>query len=133
MTTYPIDDNAIDALFVCLIWQASEIEMDEGASYATLDYLGYERDDIARADQELLIEEFRLFCYANDSDVREFMAATDTTLDQVAHDFILTRNRHGAGFWGRGAGGVGERLTNAAHGYGEVDLYLDDNKTLHIT
>jgi hypothetical protein len=43
---------------------------------------------------------------------------------QVGHDFWLTRNRHGAGFWDRGLGEVGQRLTEAAHAYGESDLEL---------
>lgn len=37
-------------------------------------------------------------------------------------DFWLTRNGHGAGFWDRGYGSVGERLTEAAHAYGEKYL-----------
>ncbi len=33
-------------------------------------------------------------------------------------DFFLTRNHHGAGFWDRGYGPVGKRLSDAAHVYG---------------
>lgn len=40
-------------------------------------------------------------------------------------DFWLTRNRHGAGFWDRGMGQVGVSLTDAAHVYGGVDLFVD--------
>ncbi len=36
-------------------------------------------------------------------------------------DFWLTRNRHGAGFWdGDYPDGIGERLSDIAHGFGEV-------------
>jgi hypothetical protein len=31
---------------------------------------------------------------------------------QFAHDFWLTRERHGAGFWDRGLGELGEELTH---------------------
>lgn len=42
---------------------------------------------------------------------------------QAGHDFWLTRNRHGAGYWDRGLGNLGKRLTESAHGYGEVCVY----------
>jgi hypothetical protein len=40
----------------------------------------------------------------------------------AGHDFWLTRNGHGAGFWDRGAGAVGDELTTAAKVYAGVDL-----------
>lgn len=40
----------------------------------------------------------------------------------AGHDFWLTRNGHGAGFWDRGMGALGDALTVAAKGYGGVDL-----------
>lgn len=43
---------------------------------------------------------------------------------QVAEDFWLTRNGHGAGFWDRGLGDVGDQLTAMAKPYGSVDLYV---------
>ena len=43
-------------------------------------------------------------------------------------DFWLTRARHGAGFWDRGLGAVGDKLTKAAHVYGSVDLYAHEGK-----
>lgn len=44
---------------------------------------------------------------------------------QLGHDFALTRNRHGAGFWDRGHGDIGNVLTDRAHPYGTWDLYGD--------
>ena len=41
---------------------------------------------------------------------------------QNGHDFLLTRNGHGVGFWERGYGETGDRLTDAAHGFGEWSL-----------
>lgn len=46
---------------------------------------------------------------------------------QVGHDFWLTRNGHGTGFWDRGLGAVGDRLSVAAHAYGEASLYVGDD------
>lgn len=50
----------------------------------------------------------------------------------MGHDFWLTRNGHGAGFWDRGLGDLGERLTNASKAYGSVDLYLGDDEKVYV-
>ena len=46
---------------------------------------------------------------------------------RAGHDFWLTRNGHGAGFWDRGLGALGDRLTAAAEVYSSVDLYVGDD------
>lgn len=51
---------------------------------------------------------------------------------QAGHDFWLTRNGHGAGFWDRGLGSTGDALTTHAESYGSADLYIgDDGKIYH--
>lgn len=51
----------------------------------------------------------------------------------AGHDFWLTRQRHGCGFWDRGfPHELGKVLTEAAQAYGEVDLYVGDDGTLYI-
>ena len=53
--------------------------------------------------------------------------------DYAAHDFILTRNHHGAGFWDGGwAAPWGDRLTTLAHTFPQLESYLDDNETLQL-
>lgn len=47
-------------------------------------------------------------------------------------DFWLTRNGHGAGFWDRGLGQSGGRLSDAAT-FGTCDLYLGDDNMVHVT
>lgn len=51
--------------------------------------------------------------------------------EYAGHDFWLNRNRHGAGFWDRGFGRLGERLSDAAHTYGDADLYIGDDEKIH--
>jgi hypothetical protein len=47
----------------------------------------------------------------------------------VGHDFWLTRNGHGCGFWdGDYPKEEGEALTKASKGFGEVYLYVEDGK-----
>jgi len=53
-------------------------------------------------------------------------------LERAGHDFWLTRNRHGAGFWdGDWDEAVGKRLTEASHVYGTVDLYVGDDGLIY--
>ena len=51
----------------------------------------------------------------------------------LAHDFWLTRNRHGAGFWdGNYPEPLGQKLTALAHSFGEVELYIGDDSKLYF-
>lgn len=63
----------------------------------------------------------------------EAMEASRTWADpaQVGHDFWLTRNHHGAGFWDRGEGDLGTALTKWAQVPGSADLYVGDDGKIH--
>lgn len=50
-----------------------------------------------------------------------------------AHDFALTRNGHGAGYWDRGLGRLGDKLTKACEAYGNIDLYVGDDGMLYAS
>lgn len=91
-------------------------------------------DDLPQDVREELRTDWEDFLAAHEDDVREFMRVTGTDLGQVAHDFHLTRNGHGAGFWDRGAGDVGEVLTKASKPYGPAELmgYLDESGGVSI-
>lgn len=62
----------------------------------------------------------------------ELLVDGDAT-EQAAHDFWLTRNGHGAGFWdGDWAQDVEDRLTDIAQAFGEVWPYVGDDGRVHI-
>ena len=46
------------------------------------------------------------------------------------HDFWLTRNGHGAGFWDDG-GEDGDKLSKITDKFGEVSLYVGDDSEIH--
>lgn len=53
--------------------------------------------------------------------------------NKVAHDWILTRNGHGAGFWdGDWHAPWGDRLTKLAQSRPELSLYLGADDLLHL-
>ena len=54
----------------------------------------------------------------------------------IAHDFWLTRNGHGAGFWDRKYnndedGTKGDTLTKIAEKFGEINLYVGDDGKIY--
>ncbi len=61
---------------------------------------------------------------------KDFQSIAGTLLDdiddsQAGHDFWLTRNGHGAGFWDRGLGKTGDKLTKLCKLYGETNVWFD--------
>ena len=54
----------------------------------------------------------RISCYLEDGE-----------LARAGHDFWLTRNGHGAGFWDGDLPVYGDLFTKIAKGYGEVDAH----------
>lgn len=57
---------------------------------------------------------------------------TGITAEAAGHDFYLTRNGHGAGFWDRGLGDLGDRLTRSAKPFGETYAYVGDDNFVHV-
>jgi len=53
-------------------------------------------------------------------------------LPLAGHDFWLTRNGHGSGFWDGDWPESGDILTTACEQYGECFLYLGDDKKIYI-
>lgn len=52
---------------------------------------------------------------------------------QAGHDFWMTRNGHGTGFWDRGLpDAVGQALTEAAHAAGSVHPYKGDDGLVYL-
>jgi hypothetical protein len=80
-------------------------------------------DDIAPTLAKTMTDECRDFADATAQEIEKLMNKGHG-FEQVGHDFWLTRNHHGAGFWDRGAGDVGKRLAEAARLCGARELYL---------
>jgi hypothetical protein len=83
--------------------------------------------------------DFRSLVESEGFDPEEEMATTlhpdcdGDPWNAVAHDFILTRNHHGAGFWdGRWHSPWGERLTVIAHRFGELEPYVGDDGMVYV-
>lgn len=66
-----------------------------------------------------------------------YQPAHGFTVDECAgHDFWLTRCGHGAGFWDRGLGDLGDRLTAlCGHGtqFPPLEAYVGDDGKVHLS
>lgn len=111
---------AVEAALECLAWSTD----DPNAEWENLDELEYEWSQESRTQMLALISEF-IEANSDDLDGLEY--------ESIGHDFILTANRHGAGFWDRGLGDRGERLTEMAHPYGEISAWANhETHTLEL-
>ena len=88
-------------------------------------------EDIDEATRAMMTIDCALFLSGNTFQLRMAMKRDGYGgLDQIGHDFWLTRNHHGAGFWDRPGlkdGGLGDALTKAAQEFKEYDLYIGDD------
>ena len=96
----------------------------------------YDGDDIAPETRKAMEKDCEKFIAENEAalgDYAEIIGSHPeyTESEKAGHDFWLTRNAHGAGFWDRGIGETGDTLTKASEGFGGVDLYVGDDGKLY--
>jgi len=91
----------------------------------------YEIDDIAQDTLDQMIKDCADFQQSEAADLALAYQHRGYDEGSAGHDFWLTRNGHGAGFWDRGLGAVGDRLSKASKAYGGVDLYVGDDDMIH--
>ena len=110
-------DTFTQAYLECALWVG--VTDDSGESLDQFDVT-----DIAPPTLAEMVADCKAFQESHYDDMSD-------DLSGAGHDFFLTRNGHGAGFWdGDWPDDVGKRLTDAAHVYGEYNLYFseDDSK-----
>ena len=112
----PVDlDDFTRGYLAAAEWLLSESDRDLATGFSP------EAIEQATADCEA-------FQAANESDLAEY-----GNMQEAGVDYWLTRNRHGAGFWDRGLGALGNRLILAAEAYGERDTYVGDDALIYFS
>lgn len=115
-------DQFINGYIACLLWSSHDEPHDSLEEF--------ELSDDAKKKCET---ECRAFIEENLAALIEYSHNVPRSAWMCAgHDFWLTRNRHGAGFWDRGLGVLGEVLTEAAHKAGARSAYINDNNEIDI-
>ena len=87
----------------------------------------YNLSDIADAAMKQAVDECKAFYDANEDDIGDEWS-------KAGHDFWLTRNGHGAGFWETDdwPEEAGVRMTDASKAAGERNLYAGDDDRLYF-
>lgn len=71
------------------------------------------------------------------SDCAKFQELADGLIhgesEMAGHDFWLTRNGHGAGFWDGDWPNTGDKLTAIAKQFGEVWAYIGDDGLIYLS
>lgn len=93
---------------------------------------GFSPDCIAKAKTDCAD-----FMATYETDLAIYEETTQRPMTHAGHDFWLTRNHNGTGFWDRISQGESaegyyacERLSDAAKSYGEVYLYVSDDNLI---
>lgn len=115
----------------CAVWSSTRddgepLDRDFGVEDLTVAALREARRECAgfQSDNAELLE---LYC-----EEIAFDPSKGSPEEYAGHDFWLTRNGHGAGFWDRGLAETGMQLSEAAEAYGGRDLYAHRGR-LHFT
>lgn len=99
---------------------------------ASLHFIGYDAADLAESARKEIEDDVRDFIEANAADITQLIADGKADAGSIGYDFVLTRNHEGAGFWDRGYGEVGDRLTANAHPYGGLNGYVGDDGLVYV-
>lgn len=114
------DEQAFrDGYVECALWANGQSELsDEDA-----DTLHSEAYDFLADEHAVRLIQAAIVRGARRTAGPHYVRGYDWT--SAGHDFYLTREGHGAGFWDRGLGIVGDALTALAKPYGSSD-YLPE-------
>lgn len=118
------------AYIECALWSSNDESTEQGGEPFDRNY---SEADLAPETLAKMTEECERFERENAENLALVPGPKGnwSAEEQSGHDFWLTRNRHGAGFWDRGYGAIDEALTDAAQGFGEVSLYLGDDGRIY--
>lgn len=113
----PMYPAFVDAYLEAALWASSVPDGEK-----PLDDQGYSISDFDQEAVNQAVDESNDF-------IRENLQLLEAvgTMQQHGHDFWLTRNRHGAGFFDRGYGNLGKLLTKSAHAYGGKNAYAGED------
>ena len=133
LTAMPTEDQIssfIDAYITTALWSST----DESLVAPLED--NYEPEDLAVSTRLSMEDDCRQFIACNISDLQDAITTGSILLfepdnfdfwGRAGHDFWLTRNGHGAGFWdGDWPEPQATHLTIACEAWPTIELYVDD-------
>ena len=118
-------EQFVAAYVECSTWSSTDDNGEPLDSLPAVTEAYSQLDAFDETAKEQMLVDCQAFIDANMGDLQNLDPV------QAGHDFWLTRNHHGAGFWARGLGELGDRLSWAAREFGEVELYVGDDGLLY--
>jgi hypothetical protein len=115
------DIDAFTKAYVeCMIWSSQSDDEHSVSSEHTI-------DDLSEEALQQVVDDCKDFQESNAG----LMVGLDA--EQCGHDFWLTRNGHGAGFWDRGyPRDIGKALTESSKPYGECYPMVGDDGLIYL-
>jgi hypothetical protein len=117
-------EEFLSGFITCALWSSTDNADESGGE--PLDK-NYDRGDVAPQTMANLEADCRQFLNAAKLLLAAATSIRPYSAEQAGHDFWLSRNGHGAGFWDRGLSRVGDALHDLAKAYGPVDLTVGDD------
>jgi hypothetical protein len=127
-------DEFFEAYVEAALWAETAFgdpkEEEEGDSFdSSFESLGYTVDDISEETLKQIKDDCVKFLNEN-YDLIKNDEKNGGNFEQAGHDFLLTRNRHGAGFWD-GDWNEGDALTGRCRKFKEMTLYVGDDGKIY--
>lgn len=117
------DDQFFAGYIECALWSSIDHHDQPMDS-------NYDPEDIAEITREAMLEDCQDFLLQHADLLDQYTDHYDYSY--AGHDFWLNRNGHGAGFWDRDLPGtLGDKLSDAAHAFGTMDLYVGDDGRIY--
>lgn len=125
-------ENAVQGALECALWLGQTYDAEAEETEAS--DLRHRAAEVPVDVLEALTEDVQTFLASNADLLEQAIGRypDSSTLghtvgEQIGHDFMLTRNHHGAGFWDRGLGDLGDYLTRNCEPFGSWGLEADED------
>jgi hypothetical protein len=126
-------DIATDQAMITLLWSAGDRTDEEGrglypwdSKFTVEDFADGQRDKMREIIAEFMTTNLDLLVRSGHNAGIENNIGR---IGQIGHDYVLTSGGHGAGFWDRGLGELGDKLTEACKTpYREWYLYTGEER-----
>lgn len=125
-------DEFLSAYVAALLWSSPD---EKG------DFLDAAGNELSPEAQAACVADCRRFVSVAGDDMTHYLhlikpVPTYTASDCAGHDFWLTRAGHGVGFWDRGLGELGDRLSAlCGHGtqFPNREPYIGDDQKVYLS
>ena len=124
-------EDFFDSYVETALWSSNDESDESGGepldkNYGPGDLAGDAEDEMVADCKKFLDKAWGLLEEAPD-EIRGY-----PKMEAAGHDFWLTRNGHGAGFWdGDWPRDLGDKLTKISKGFGESNLYIGDDEKIY--